>query len=517
MSAGLRTLGLALASLLALGATPAAAAPGYAIVIGTNASPPEDPSLAPLRFADDDALRYADLFGRLGVAVRLLTVLDTDTQRRHPGRAATTTPPTRAAVLAAVDEVQAKLRTDPGPVYLVFSGHGSADDAGEPLLALLDESLTRSLLYERILARLDAPAVHLIVDACNAGAVVGVRGPFDDAVEAPRVTVTDPARAAVIAPRALARFPHVGAVVATSAGQASHEWTRIQSGVFTHTLLSGLAGAADINGDLRLAYSEIQAFVGSAHSRVQDPRARPEVLAIPPARDHTTPLVSLAALDGPFLRGDAGALGHFFVELAGGRRYLDAHLEAGRTATLLLPADTAGFVRAEGAEAELPARRDGIIELDDLTFRTVRLASRGTLDQALQADLFAAPFDVAYYRGFVDSRRVVPVDLAVERAVPLSERWTWKERTGVALWATAGAAAVGAVVTGVWAGSTRDQFEQATTQRASTDLARRYDQLTAATWVQAGVAAAAAGAGTWLWFSARPSRDGAAVAISGSF
>ncbi|MCB9645612.1 MAG: caspase family protein [Deltaproteobacteria bacterium] len=504
----------------ALPAQAGARRPGYAIIIGNNAPPAEDPQLSPLGFADDDAVRYREVLGRLVGEVHLLTVLDAQTQRQNPGLAASTQPPTLEALRAAVASVQAGLREAPGPVYLVFSGHGSSDASGEPFLALLDRALTRAVLFEEILPALDAPAVHLIIDACNAGAMVGARGPLDEAGEAVSVPVAEATRAAVVERRSLARFPSVGAIIATSAGQQAHEWSRIEAGVFTHELLSGLLGPADINGDLRVEYSEVQAFVGASNSRITDPRARPDVQAIPPARDHRMPLVALDALPGPFLRGKVGRLGHFFIELAGGRRYLDANLGAGQVATILLPWERQAYLRTSDGEAELPPSDGGVVDLDDLSFRTVRLASRGSLDTALRQELFAAPYDMAYYRGFVDSRALVPVDLAVEAVDPLALRWTWKEKAAVGLWSASAAAVVSAIVTGIAAAHTKAQFEETTLQQPAMELAARYDRLRVATWVGAAVAAAAAGGGTALWISARPSNDegpGAVVGISGKF
>ena len=97
-----------IASLLVAVAAPNAHASGrevaYAIVIGNNAPPstgtPE--KLAPLRYADDDAVRYFQLFSRMAYT-RLLVVLDTQTQRRYPGLAAYTEAPTLANFDRVVD------------------------------------------------------------------------------------------------------------------------------------------------------------------------------------------------------------------------------------------------------------------------------------------------------------------------------------------------------------------------------------------------------------------------------
>ena len=54
-------------------------------------------------------------------------------------------------------------------------------------------------------------------------------------------------------------------ILATTLGQQAHEWSAIESGVFTHELLSGLLGAADVNADQRIEYTELQAFIAAAN------------------------------------------------------------------------------------------------------------------------------------------------------------------------------------------------------------------------------------------------------------
>ena len=83
-------------------ATQAAAAPSeqpvsaLALVIGNNAAPLGDAgkTLAALRYADDDAVRYAEFFEQFTVKTVLLAVLDRQTQARYPQRARQSQPPT---------------------------------------------------------------------------------------------------------------------------------------------------------------------------------------------------------------------------------------------------------------------------------------------------------------------------------------------------------------------------------------------------------------------------------------
>src|SRR6185436_6071619 len=118
-------------ALLLLGSSAWAQAPVFtqAIVIGANNS--VDRELAPLRYADDDAIRFAELFDAIGIPTRVLTRLDEPTSRLHPGAAARALVPTDAQLRAVVAEVaalmaQARARGQKTALYLVFAGHGNA-------------------------------------------------------------------------------------------------------------------------------------------------------------------------------------------------------------------------------------------------------------------------------------------------------------------------------------------------------------------------------------------------------
>src|SRR6266581_1840844 len=66
----------------------------FALVIGVNAAP--SPDVAPLRYADDDAARFLDLFRSLGARTYVLTRLDENTRRLNPQVAAEAEAPVAA-------------------------------------------------------------------------------------------------------------------------------------------------------------------------------------------------------------------------------------------------------------------------------------------------------------------------------------------------------------------------------------------------------------------------------------
>ena len=339
----------------------------YAIVIGNNAPPQYSPeALQPLHYADDDAIRYDQLFSRFA-NTQLLVVADADTQKRYPDVAARSQLPTlenlrRIVADLAIQMKRDRERGDQPILYFAFSGHGARDDHGGAFLAMLDGPLTQDLLYE-LIGGLPTEFTHLIVDACNAGGVVGVRGGtgFFAAEGNTHAAPTTPAEVEpILQATPLANHPNIGVILATTLGQESHEWSAIESGVFTHELLSGLSGAADVNGDLMIEYTEIQAFVASANRDIKDPRAAPQIIARPPARSLREPLVSLRALAGTHIvRGDASKLGHFYVELENGQRYLDAHPDRGATISFAIPRHGDGVSAHGGRRSRIAsARRD---------------------------------------------------------------------------------------------------------------------------------------------------------------
>src|SRR5262249_19585585 len=151
----------------------------------------------------------------------------------------------------------------------------------------------------------------------------------------------------------------VGVVIAATAGEEAHEWSRFESGVFTHEVISGLLGAADVNRDGQIEYSELAAFIAAANRDLTDPRAAPRVIARPPLRDRSWPLVAVDSLrDAVFLTGDPSAIGHFYLELDNGQRYLDAHLTTA-AARIALPAHARVFVRTATREATIATGASG--------------------------------------------------------------------------------------------------------------------------------------------------------------
>jgi hypothetical protein len=481
----------------------------YTIAIGNNAPPVAEKQLAPLRYADDDAIRYMELFGRLPGRAWLLSVLDERSARRHPEWVKRAQTPSLSKLRELVTTIVQLARKDVARgaepvVFLTFSGHGAMTEQGEYYLALSDAPLTRTVLYDEILEPLKALEVHLIIDSCHAGGVVGVRGAFDHELEAKPVELARADKDALLSRYSLARFPNVGVLVATTSGQEAHEWSHIEAGVFTYELSSALLGAADVNGDLRVEYGEVAAFVAAANQRIPNPDAVPELLARAPSAKSSV-LLDLTQLERTLvLTGKPARLGKFYIELSDGQRWLEAHLPADGRMALALPLQSGSFLRTDDSEAEIPTPASRIVRVDSLKFAPLSVASRGSIERALREKLFAEPFGVAYYRQFAQTSALPAVDLgAAPRDVPsytgaASERMrTRGSAPALACGVTAAVSAATAVVSGYYAWSRYQDFRDETRQRQAAELksdVARYRDIA----IAAGAVSVVAGVATWL-------------------
>lgn len=401
---------LALGCLCALDAAAAAAAPvpvRRALVIAYNGSNRSD--VPDLRYADDDGVRWLEVFRRLAIDGELLTVPDAETAAASPGLLQGVQEPSRAGVLQAVQRLAGRIRADhaAGAVvdaYVVYVGHGQTDAAGKASLTLLDGTVDQSALYEALVDPLGADFVHVVVDACHAAGIVGSRGADPKILEQLRATLERDV---------LARRPRVGALYAESLDGATHEWSRLRAGVFSHVVRSGLLGGADVNGDGQVSYSELEAFVAASIRGVRTPSGRLQVKAFPPelqpARALSGPIPT-----GPQLRLPSGeAFARVSVEDASGTRLLDVHRSGALALTYALPPRDRYLVRVGSGEF--------VVDQAALTGPLPEpvpseVAQRGEAE-TLMRGLFALPFDRSFYEGYmVSATDLVPVEFRAEAA-----------------------------------------------------------------------------------------------------
>lgn len=316
----------------------------FALVVTNNRSP----SLArpDLRYADDDGAKYYEVFRMIAPEsnVALLTRFDRDTARLFPHLAGKERPPSKAALQAVARDLAVKMRKAGGPVdfYFVFAGHGDVD-RGKGFLELEDGAFTSDDL-EDLLKSIPATRSHVILDSCNSFFVVNARKPggthFITSAEATK-TLSE-------------RLPNVGVFLSTSAEASVYEWSELQSGVFSHAVRSGLVGGADVDGDGRVSYDELRAFVNVASAEIKNPNFRPQVLARAPGGRGQEPLIDLNGAHAARLRLDAPRRR---VTVRDGNEidWVDVHKEAGEDLTLRVP-----FEAAKGANVEELAADTGL-------------------------------------------------------------------------------------------------------------------------------------------------------------
>ncbi|HTA17683.1 MAG TPA: caspase family protein, partial [Polyangia bacterium] len=404
----------------------------FALVVGNNLPP--HAGLARLRYADDDAVRWAVTLDALGADVEVLAELDDESRQLYGPLSFKPSPPTSAELSAAVGRLAARVSAARSAgahviLYFVYAGHGDVED-GHGYVALADGRLTRDELGTIVLARLGADTNHVIIDACRASSFLGDRGPGGE---------RRPWQDAYFAPNA-PRIPHTGFLLASSSSGLSHEWEEFQAGVFSHEVRSGILGAADANGDGLVTYDELTGFVRLANLPIKNERFRPQIVSRRPAESDV--LVDLrAARPGSLTLDATQASAHELLEDRAGVRWADFHLGASARIHLILPSpawSSEGFYlrsMANDREYAVPAGRD--VRLADLAATPERASRRGAL-----TDAFTHLFDLPFDQGALD---LLNADAALRvdahPSAPDSDWWTSRSAkiAGIAATAAGGA------------------------------------------------------------------------------
>jgi hypothetical protein len=234
----------------AAGAGPVAASvlQRFTLVIGANAAGAERPQL---RYAVSDAERVARVLVELGGVSQANVILLKQ--------------PRVEDMLVALDRLKARViaarqtagadggRTE---VLVYYSGH--ADEQG---LLLGDDRFS----YRSLRARLDeipADVRIAILDACASGAFTRIK--------------SGKTRPAFLVDESANMRGHAF-ITSSAANEAAQESDRIRASYFTHYLVSGFRGAADLSGDGRVTLNEAYQFAFSETlGRTVDTRAGPQ-------------------------------------------------------------------------------------------------------------------------------------------------------------------------------------------------------------------------------------------------
>jgi len=464
----------------------------FALIVGVNASP--SPGVVPLRYADDDAARYLELYRALGARTYLLSRLDENTRRLHAQAAAEALPPRRAELRQVVDALtrdiaQARAAGVRSTLYVIYAGHGDVTDAGWSL-TLEDGRLDGSALLSEVIDRAGAEQTHVIVDACHAYLLALPRGPGGERRPAP----------GFVALEASSRAGRVGFLLSSSASGESHEWAGFEAGVFSHEMRSGLYGAADADGDGRVTYPEIAAFVARANAAVKGERYRPRVYARPP-RDGDL-LLDLRATRENDLRLDGSAsAGHYLIEDTRGVRIADFHSNGATPVRLVRPpGEGALYLRRldDNTEQSVP-RTPGPVVLATLPRTASHAASRGAAQDAFN-DLFTIAFDNQAVVEWVQRSDVERAE--VEAAAREQDRQVQNARLKRTLgWTAIGTGVAAAVAAGAVELSARALHNDAPAIESQREAAARNDSIGTRNAVATGLvvgSAVAVGVGLYL-------------------
>ncbi len=461
----------------------------FIIILGVNRS--VDADLPVLRYADDDAVRYDDLFRAIGGETRLLTRLDENTRRISPEAVAIAREPRRAELARAVaalatDVAAARARGQRTMFYFVYAGHGNVDGK-TAYLALEDARLDAGDIEHDIIDRVHADESHLIIDACYSYFLAFGRGPGGRRRAVPGFASAE----------GLAGRRDVGLLLSTTSARESHEWAGFQAGVFSHEVRSGLYGAADLDGDGRISYVEIAAFVTRANAAIPNERFRPEIYAHPPLA--AAQLLDLRGATGRRLRLDATAqTSHYLFEDTLGVRLADFHNASGHQLSVLMPSGGRGlYLRRTSDEQEfvIPPSPD-VVDLADLSPQPPRLVSRGPADYAFNL-IFSLPFDDQAVADYAHRPALADASAESDAARPF-----WSKAAGSAAFGVAVASSMAALSLTLNAQQLSDQAHKGTISQSET--AALNDRMASRRhWAEASfaVAGAAALTGVWLVFA----------------
>ena len=365
-----------------------------------------------LQYADDDGAKYYEFFSMLTPEenISLLTRFDRDTSRLFPELASVVGDPTRAALVATARRVarsteKALSRGRRVELYFVFAGHGDMEK-GRGFVELEDGSFSAEEMRRYIFNGIPATRIHFIADSCNSFFLIHARKPGGRRFDTPAEAVKKLAE----------KLPHVGVFLSTNAEAEVYEWSELQSGIFSHAVRSGLSGGADSNGDSRVSYQELEAFVNTAVAEVKNPVYRPTVFASGPREGQT--LMDLRATRATTLGLAGSSQRRLTVRDQEGLAWIDIHKEAGASVALrlgprLMRGGWVDELSVDGARSEVGRRYalgeiagGEMIALADLPVERVTKAARGP--GVIFKNLFLRPFGPKAYSAYQRSAASSP-------------------------------------------------------------------------------------------------------------
>lgn len=389
---------------------PAASQPNSrreAVIIGFNRAPRL--ALEPLRYADDDAIKLAAMLELVFDQVTTLVEPDDETARLYPTVAAAR--PTRQATLEAIAAAKQRIEQalaggQGGELLIAYAGHGDVDREGRGLVYLADGALSQRDLAAAIGDASDRYRVTLLVDACNAALLVGVRGSgsYQD-----RVAVEPRDRQSE-------QLAKAGLILSTSGRAEVHEWGLLLSGIFSYEVRSALLGAADLDDDRRITFAELDAFVAAANARIANPIARLAPTIRGPDGRNDEVVIDLNAARAPaFARVSADVVGHAYAQDAALVRYADFNKTAEQSFWLMLVREQPYALVWGGAEHRLLVAEPHVATPGP-ALAAAAIAERGMLHDYLERNLFETAFDRSFAEAYWQHRVEPPPPAALSAA-----------------------------------------------------------------------------------------------------
>ncbi len=231
-SAAILALGLAGPGVAIAAEGPAIAVQRYAMVVGSNDGGPDR---VQLRYAHSDALAMGDVLVDLGGVAPQDRIFLSD--------------PDRAALDRAFTVMRQRLEASTAPrteVVFYYSGH--SDEEG---LLLGGEHYGYKQLRSDV-SELPADVRIGILDSCSSGAMVRGKGSV---------------RRAPFLVDASNEVKGYAYLTSSSADEAAQEADRIEGSFFTHALVTGLRGAADMSKDSKVTFNEAYQYAFHATLR----------------------------------------------------------------------------------------------------------------------------------------------------------------------------------------------------------------------------------------------------------
>jgi len=312
-----------------------------------------------LRYAESDANSFANVLSQMGG-------IDKDNILRVPDPSVKTMQSSFAEIEKRLQSKKSDTRKE---VLVYYSGH--ADDKG----LRLSNEIYSWVDFRKSVNNLNADVKIAVLDACGSGTITRTKG-----------GVSKPA----FMQDASSEMTGYAFLTSSNENEASQESDRIRGSFFTHALVSGLRGAADMDGDSKVTLNEAYQF---AFNETLQSTQSTSGGTQHPSRDMN--LVGTGDVVMTDLREMSAGLvleknmeGRFFIRDNKGNLVAELYKISGKSLELGLPAGT------YSVQMEAPSRlwKAGDIELTDGKKQVLSLNSLKSIDK-----------EVAVARGNADS------------------------------------------------------------------------------------------------------------------